>query len=843
MTETKSGKAVAPAAQDSVAGTLAVCRSSGEEFRVPKTHDMLRSLFDPRLRKSFLELCITLSLVANCAFCYWSWRVMGGEWAMRMYLAQYLAWRLTYNLGIGLILHYQSHYEFLTEFAKRNGLFASGAASKSWLASFCQFEIASKMPREYDMAQYPTEFNVWLLFRQFVDLVLMQDFTTYVLYVLLSFSKSQVTWSLLQHLNWTSCRVYVGTLMLLLNVWVKMDAHRVVKDYAWYWGDFFFLLKDSNLIFDGVFNISPHPMYSIGYMGYYGVSLITGDYRVLLVSILGHFLQFLFLKYVETPHIERIYGPDQPSSIERVDDQIIKNNRNYTRPLMMTYFWFKNFDPLRPTDYFTVGTAAASISAILLNPKKETVFAITLFVKLVTSMVNFFILRRQSTDKWFTKLFLRNGYTQLYSYQMWQFIYNFNLMLSYVTLALQTWIQFQALSQHDYTNVIFGFILVALHIWADGEILNALTEFGWFYGDFFLTNYIQRPKLASHGIYRYLKNPECVLGVAGAWGTVLITDFSVENIILATIWTLSNHIMVTFVESPHVAKVYGNEMLARQSGVGKTLLGFTPIKHFSDWLDKFSGSLIDMLNVSTEGRDQLEDVIAAALQATTRKLSPDSEFEINRDSENNSDGDFSFTIGDSIEISWKLPRELYHDEDWIGLYRVLETGEDRYRTLVSSRDHWCATNTMGYPKSVKAIGAVKEFTKGDTCVQGRVVFDHNLLYFEKGVYEFRYHSTSGHKVLMISPPFKITVPQLDLDTPEALYQSTVKLLEKCHCLNENGRFEHSKNKYLSERTLQKLFRNSTGADISSDYMKRVNYEIREITERIYEMKKILDSLR
>ena len=158
-----------------------------------------------------------------------------------------------------------------------------------------------------------SRFNTWLVFRRVVDLILMCDFTSYCLFAIACAHQPVDESVYIASLRWTA-----GVCLVGFNLWVKLDAYRVVKDYAWCWGDFFYLI-DQELTFDGVFEMAPHPMYSVGYAGYYGISLMAASYKVLIVSVVAHAAQFAFLLWVENPHIDKIYNTPPPRENTLID--------------------------------------------------------------------------------------------------------------------------------------------------------------------------------------------------------------------------------------------------------------------------------------------------------------------------------------------------------------------------------------------------------------------------------------------------------------------------------------------------------------------------------------------
>ncbi|EJT97171.1 hypothetical protein DACRYDRAFT_85177 [Dacryopinax primogenitus] len=267
----------------------------GTVFKVPTTHDVLTSLFDPRLPKSHLDAITLLTLGAQIVLflCLPRWA------AQTFFLIYFAFWRTAYDAGLGWVLTQQSKKRWVVRQVKKRGWMDKKRRPK--VAAWIQKQLEGKMGMDYDFDTLPMEYNTWLIFRQFVDIILLNDFVAYCMFAFSHFHIPNNLSMTMHMLRWIC-----GIALIAFNWWVKTEAHHVVKDYGWYWGDVFF--ARGNLVFDGVFEMAPHPMYSVGYAGYYGLSLIVGSYMVMFVSLAAHAAQFGFLMYFENPHIARTYG-------------------------------------------------------------------------------------------------------------------------------------------------------------------------------------------------------------------------------------------------------------------------------------------------------------------------------------------------------------------------------------------------------------------------------------------------------------------------------------------------------------------------------------------------------
>lgn len=270
----------------------------GTLFKIPETHDVLSSLFNPSLPKSNLDLITLFSLTFQIILLNF-FRLKS---LRKFYLISFIFWRLSYNVGLGWILRKQSERRFIVKWISSNRYFDVKLYPK--FSKWVEAQLTSKMSHstDYQFSSVPIEYNIWLLFRQVVDIILLNDFLSYFLFCFTSNHSFEFH---------SLPRILIGVSLVAFNIWVKLEAHKIVHDYAWYWGDAFFKSLHT-LVFDGVFEMAPHPMYSIGYAGFYGASLITGSRMVFFVSLGAHLCQFGFLIYFENPHIERTYGRPRP---------------------------------------------------------------------------------------------------------------------------------------------------------------------------------------------------------------------------------------------------------------------------------------------------------------------------------------------------------------------------------------------------------------------------------------------------------------------------------------------------------------------------------------------------
>lgn len=808
-------------------------------FTVPQTHDMVSQLLSPSEPKNISDIVVLAILALHIATLY----LLPRSFKVPVFAAVFLFWRCSYNVGIGWLLQMQSHQRRLVLWANKTKMFVNPKTGKNprpKLYAFVKRELETKIPKDYNFEEAPIEYNTWLVFRRIVDLILMCDFVSYALFAIACGSTPTT-----ENVTMTILRWIAGISLIAFNLWVKLDAHRVVKDFAWYWGDFFYLI-DQELTFDGVFEMAPHPMYSVGYVGYYGISLIVASYKVLFISILAHAAQFAFLVLVENPHIEKTYNSPPPRK-RQSDPDIFHNNTlasagsaNGAPPLATTeqpskvhnLLGLRNLDLYRTTDSSVILLQIFTFALTALTP--STPFHQGLFLanaiawRLWYSVGIGYMLNRQSTKKKWTRHFIKFGESTEEAWRQWKGIYHLSMIMCYASFVAACWKMYTFPPDWGYGLVllkhVLGAGLIALQIWTSISIHESLGEFGWFFGDFFFD---QSPKLTYGGIYRFLNNPERVLGLAGVWGAVLITQ-SRGIFLLALLSHTLSLAFIQLVERPHMQKLYGRN-LRQDAGLVRSLKRSLPppLRQWQGSVDKMLGDTFDFVEDFVDAaRPKLANGVQTFMRDTTKlfhqyparisitRLAPDIagydpkdysiEIEGTPSSYSAEDekssakegagarmrperrGDFKtlmFEYGTPIQVKWTAP--LNHSKkDWVGLYMVADNGS-REVTNVASSGRWVATNKGEYDLLAAGIGLLSSDTResgtsrkdGESkdFLSGEMIFSGDKLWWTQGVFEFRYHHNGKHNVMAISRPFEIRIGRVDEDSTEVDNRTAVEM--------------------------------------------------------------------
>jgi len=363
----------------------------------------------------------------------------------------------------------------------------------------------------------------------------------------------------------------LGLILMATSLYGKVSAHHVIGQFAWFWGDFFFKV-DQELTFDGIFELVPHPMYTVGYGWAYATGLFSRSYTILALAMASHLAQMLFLYFVETPHIEKLYGSESSAAAQTNGNGGGAN-----------VFIIRNFDLFRASDVGLVLTLAFLFAAVVLGsyddagPLSSDGFFIAhaIFWRTLTSVVLGLVLVRQERDRFWTRHWEAMGSDANEAFENFKRLMNMLLSLTHLSFLMCAYRLFHMpelpmlMSSYFAARVIFAVMLMGLSHYSFSSSFDILGDFGWYYGDFFTQR--DQAKLSYTGIYRYINNPDVYLGNLWLFAVALLC--SSPELFVVSFAAQSAHIcFLQLVEKPHLRAVYENQVRPHSTAVHAKLV-------------------------------------------------------------------------------------------------------------------------------------------------------------------------------------------------------------------------------------------------------------------------------
>jgi phosphatidylethanolamine N-methyltransferase len=352
---------------------------------------------------------------------------------------------------------------------------------------------------------------------------------------------------------------------------------------------------------------------------YYGYALISQSYVVFGLALFSHLMQMAFLVFVETPHIEKIYG--SPPNLANKSSSNIMLIRNFDifrssdlsllLVVCLTVAMFvlgMDYAPLTRTCGGTATNGEACLDTpwiyrgttynsgkgtCILNDHADwwcytrkdlsawgecncgkfgmyVVVGHVVVWRVLKTLVSGFVLSRQAQSKWWTNKF--NGNDRA-AFESWKKLSNLLTTMCGVSYMIAAYYLYEPLDSStawspikwtpaEIFYALFGFMMIWLNHWSNCEVEAAIGEFGWFFGDYFTSNpdgidQSGVENLSYSGIFKFFNNPDALFGFAGFYGIALLCH-SWTLAILSAFAQLLNLIFVHNVEIPHAKEVYKN---------------------------------------------------------------------------------------------------------------------------------------------------------------------------------------------------------------------------------------------------------------------------------------------